>query len=113
MANFIAEVEQIAFSPSHLVPGIEPSPDRMLQGRLFAYGDTQRHRIGANYQQIPVNCPYKVSVNNYHKDGPMKFVFNLLFASESNINCIFLKHNRQPKRMPQLLSQLLQWTGNL
>ena len=48
--NYFAEVEQIAFAPSHLVPGIEPSPDKMLQGRLFSYADTHRHRIGKNYQ---------------------------------------------------------------
>jgi len=57
--NYFAEVEQIAFSPAHLVPGIEPSPDKMLQGRLFSYNDTHRHRLGANFDQIPVNCPYR------------------------------------------------------
>lgn len=67
--NYFAEVEQLAFNPANLVPGIEPSPDRMLQARLLAYGDTQRHRLGANFLQIPVNCPY-VSVSNYQRDGP-------------------------------------------
>lgn len=67
-ANYFAEVEQIAFSPAHMVPGIEPSPDKMLQGRLFAYGDTHRHRLGANYLQLPVNCPF--AVRNYQRDGP-------------------------------------------
>ena len=57
--NYFAEVEQIAFSPAHLVPGIEPSPDKMLQGRLFSYNDTHRHRLGANFDQIPVNCPFR------------------------------------------------------
>nr|QOD42443.1 catalase 2 [Brachionus plicatilis] len=66
--NYFAEVEQIAFAPSHLIPGIEPSPDKMLQGRLFSYADTHRHRLGANYLQIPVNCPFKV--RNYQRDGP-------------------------------------------
>ena len=60
--NYFAEVEQLAFSPAHLVPGIEPSPDKMLQGRLFSYSDTHRHRLGANYLQIPVNCPYRTQV---------------------------------------------------
>ena len=60
--NYFAEVEQLAFSPAHLVPGIEPSPDKMLQGRLFSYSDTHRHRLGANYLQIPVNCPYRTPV---------------------------------------------------
>ncbi|KAK5643025.1 hypothetical protein RI129_009192 [Pyrocoelia pectoralis] len=66
--NYFAQVEQIAFSPAHLVPGIEPSPDKMLLGRLFSYGDTHRHRLGANYLHLPVNCPFKV--NNYQRDGP-------------------------------------------
>ena len=61
--NYFAEVEQLAFSPAHLVPGIEPSPDKMLQGRLFSYSDTHRHRLGANYLQIPVNCPYRTQVS--------------------------------------------------
>jgi len=69
--NYFSEVEQIAFSPAHLVPGIEPSPDKMLQGRLFSYNDTHRHRLGANWDQIPVNCPYRASVRNYQRDGPM------------------------------------------
>ncbi|KAL7640913.1 UNVERIFIED_CONTAM: hypothetical protein RMT77_008050 [Armadillidium vulgare] len=69
--NYFAQVEQMALSPSNLVPGIEPSPDKMLQGRLFAYDDTHRHRLGANYLMIPVNCPYKTEVRNYQRDGPM------------------------------------------
>jgi len=48
--NYFAEVEQSAFSPSHMVPGVEPSMDKMLQGRLFSYPDTHRHRLGVNYQ---------------------------------------------------------------
>lgn len=68
--NYFAEVEQIAFSPAHLVPGIEPSPDKMLQGRLFSYSDTHRHRLGTNYLQLPVNCPYSVRPKNYQRDGP-------------------------------------------
>jgi catalase len=67
-ANYFAEVEQIAFAPSHLIPGVEASPDKMLQGRLFSYADTHRHRLGANYLQIPVNCPFKV--RNYQRDAP-------------------------------------------
>uniref|UniRef100_A0A6M2DT65 Catalase n=1 Tax=Xenopsylla cheopis TaxID=163159 RepID=A0A6M2DT65_XENCH len=69
--NYFAEVEQIAFSPAHMVPGILPSPDKMLQGRLFSYSDTHRHRLGPNYLQLPVNCPYRTSVKNYQRDGPM------------------------------------------
>jgi len=71
--NYFAEVEQIAFCPSHLVPGIEASPDKMLQGRLFSYTDTHRHRLGANYLQLPVNCPYRVTVKNFQRDGPLCF----------------------------------------
>eukprot|EP00794_Sanderia_malayensis_P012722 gene12722-14027_t len=71
--NYFAEVEQIAFSPAHMVPGIQPSPDKMLQGRLFSYGDTHRHRLGANYLQLPVNCPYRSKVKNYQRDGPQAY----------------------------------------
>lgn len=66
--NFFADVEQVAFAPSNLVPGIGVSPDKMLQSRLFNYADAQRYRLGTNYQQIPVNkarCP----VNSNHRDG--------------------------------------------
>ncbi|XP_004570346.3 catalase [Maylandia zebra] len=69
--NYFAEVEQAAFDPSNMPPGIEPSPDKMLQGRLFSYPDTHRHRLGANYLQIPVNCPFRARVANYQRDGPM------------------------------------------
>ena len=67
--NYHAEVEQAAFSPGHFVPGIEPSFDKMLQGRLFSYPDTHRHRLGGNYDQIPVNCPYRARVANGQRDG--------------------------------------------
>lgn len=67
--NYHNEVEQSAFSPSHMIPGIEPTNDKMLQGRLFSYPDTHRHRLGGNYQQIPINCPYRVRVDNNHRDG--------------------------------------------
>ncbi|KAF3161122.1 hypothetical protein TWF225_003116 [Orbilia oligospora] len=72
--NYFAEIEQIAFSPSHLVPGIEPSADPVLQSRLFSYPDTHRHRIGTNYQQLPVNaprCPFRLA--NFQRDGAMAF----------------------------------------
>jgi len=69
--NYFAEVEQLAFAPSHMVPGIEPSPDKMLQGRLFSYSDTHRHRLGVNYQSIPVNCPFASRVKTYQRDGNM------------------------------------------
>ncbi|WP_028402967.1 catalase [Ectobacillus panaciterrae] len=69
--NFFAEVEQSAFSPSATVLGIEPSEDKLLQGRLFSYPDTQRYRLGANYLQIPVNCPF-APVRNQQRDGAMQ-----------------------------------------
>lgn len=69
--NYFAEVEQAAFSPSHLVPGIEPSEDKMLQARLFSYPDTHRHRLGVNYKKIPVNCPFAARVHTHQRDGFM------------------------------------------
>lgn len=69
--NYFAEVEQAAFAPSRIVDGIGFSPDKMLQGRILAYTDAQRYRLGANYEQIPVNrCPFMV--NNYQRDGSMR-----------------------------------------
>jgi catalase len=70
--NHFAEVEQAAFAPSNLVPGIGLSPDKMLMGRVFSYHDTHLHRIGANYQQLPVNAP-KSRVHSYNKDGAMAY----------------------------------------
>lgn len=70
--NYFAEVEQAAFSPGHFVPGIEASPDKMLQGRLFAYSDAHRYRIGANHEALPINRA-KSAVNNYQRDGQMRF----------------------------------------
>ncbi|WP_040919804.1 catalase [Saccharomonospora glauca] len=69
--NYFAEVEQAAFNPANIVPGIGFSPDRMLQGRLFSYGDAQRYRLGVNHHQIPVNQP-RCPVNSYHRDGAMR-----------------------------------------
>jgi len=72
--NFFAEVEQSAFAPGHMVPGIEPTNDKMLQGRLFSYPDTLRHRLGGNFLQLPINCPYRTRVAHYQRDG--KFTAN-------------------------------------
>jgi catalase len=74
VVNYFAEIEQVAFNPSHMVPGIEPSADPVLQSRLFSYPDTHRHRIGVNYQQLPVNASrtgYKGG--NFQRDGSMAF----------------------------------------
>jgi len=70
-SNYFAEVEQAAFNPANVVPGVSFSPDKMLQGRLFSYGDAQRHRLGVNHNLIPVNMP-KVPTNIYHRDGMMR-----------------------------------------
>ncbi len=69
--NYFAEVEQVAFNPGNVVPGISFSPDKMLQGRLFSYGDAQRYRLGVNHSQIPVNAP-RCPVHSYHRDGAMR-----------------------------------------
>jgi len=72
-SNYFAEVEQAAFSPANFVPGIGASPDKMLQGRLFAYHDAHRYRLGPNYLLLPVNQPKGVKAKNYQRDGYMRF----------------------------------------
>jgi catalase len=70
--NYFADVEQAAFTPANVVPGISFSPDKMLQGRLFSYGDAARYRVGVNHHQIPVNHPRAAALlNTYHRDGAM------------------------------------------
>jgi catalase len=73
--NYFAEIEQLALSPSNIVPGIGFSPDKMLQARIFSYADAHRYRIGTHYEALPVNAP-KVPVHNYHNDGLMRFFRN-------------------------------------
>jgi len=70
--DYHTEIEQAAFEPNNMVPGIGPSPDRMLLGRMFAYADAHRYRIGVNYKQLPVNAP-TVPVHSYSKDGAMRY----------------------------------------
>ncbi len=70
--NYFAEVEQAAFSPANVVPGISHSPDKMLQFRIFAYADAHRHRLGTNYESLPVNRP-RCPVHHYYRDGQMRF----------------------------------------
>jgi catalase len=70
--NYFAEVEQAAFEPANMVPGIGPSPDRMLLGRIFSYPDAHRYRIGTNYLQLPINAP-RAEVSSYNKDGAMRY----------------------------------------
>ena len=74
--NYFAEVEQAAFNPAQIVPGIGFSPDKMLQGRLFAYGDAQRYRLGVNHHLIPVNRP-RCPFHSFHRDGQMRTDDNL------------------------------------
>lgn len=69
-ANVFQETEQVAMAPANLVPGIEPSEDRLLQGRVFSYADTQMYRLGANAMQLPINAP-RTAVNNGNQDGAM------------------------------------------
>lgn len=78
--NFFNETEQSALAPGNLIPGIEPSEDRLLQGRIFSYSDTQMYRLGANHQQIPVNRPV-VKVNNNNQEGAMN-----MSATDSDVN---------------------------
>lgn len=71
--NYFQDVEQAAFEPSNIVPGMGFSPDKMLQGRLFSYPDAHRYRIGTNYGTLPVNRPHGVEAQTYHRDGSMRF----------------------------------------
>ncbi len=74
--NFFTQIEQAGFSPSNLVPGTGLSPDKMLLGRIFAYPDAQRHRIGPNYNQLPVNQPHAAEARNYQHEGSMRYQHN-------------------------------------
>jgi catalase len=79
-ANVFQETEQVAMAPANLVPGIEPSEDRLLQGRVFSYADTQLYRLGANALQLPINAA-KIAVNNGNQDGAMN-----IGASSTGVN---------------------------
>lgn len=81
--NYFAEIEQLAFSPSNVVRGIGHSPDRMLQGRIFAYADAHRYRLGTHYEALPVNKPLS-PVHHYHRDGAMRF-----FKEVSNVDAYY------------------------
>ena len=73
--NYFAEIEQVAMSPSNIIPGVGFSPDKMLQARIFSYADAHRYRLGTHYEALPVNAP-KCPVHHYHKDGSMRFFRN-------------------------------------
>ncbi|AHL74183.1 catalase [Stutzerimonas stutzeri] len=104
--NYFAEVEQAAFAPSNVVPGVGLSPDRMLQGRVFAYADAHRYRIGTNHQQLPVNaprCPYQ----NYQRDGAMRFDGN----GGSGPNYEPNSYAEAPKQAPEYAEPALALAG--
>jgi len=103
--NHFAEIEQVAFSPGHLVPGIEASADPVLQSRLFSYPDSQRHRLGVNYQQIPVNQPLHPN-NPFQRDGHMAVNGNS--GSKPNYPSTF-----EPMPKPRIFAPTQeQWSGH-
>ena len=105
--NYFAEVEQVTFSPGNFVPGIEASPDKLLQGRLFAYGDAHRHRVGANSHQLPINQA-KAPVNNYQKTAIC--VLTMAIAKLIMNQIVILKHQKkilQRKLVPLKLKEML------
>ncbi len=107
-ANYFAEVEQAAFTPANVVPGVSFSPDRMLQGRLFAYGDAQRYRLGVNHHQIPVNSPKGVAPEQYHpyhRDGQMRVDGNLGSELHYEPNSYGNWRDRQTSQDPELAAK--------
>jgi catalase len=104
--NYFAEVEQSAFNPAQIVPGIGFSPDKMLQGRLFSYGDAQRYRLGVNHHQIPVNSP-KCPYHSYHRDGAMRTDGNYGGSTSYEPNSF-----GQWQQQPDFAEPLLKVTGD-
>ena len=101
--NYFAEVEQVAMNPANIVPGIGFSPDRMLQGRLFSYGDAQRYRLGVNHYQIPVNkpqCPF----HNPHRDGSMRVDSNVSAVPYEPNSFGFMQEQPEFKEPPLALN---------
>ena len=97
--DYFAEVEQLAFAPSHMVPGIEPSPDKMLQARLFSYSDTHRHRLGANYQNLPVNAPLPHAPTNATvpcKRRPTVMAHPITFPTRLVVPSRFRRNHHKP-----------------
>lgn len=98
--NYFAETEQAAFSPSNFVPGIGASPDKMLQGRLLAYPDAHRYRIGVNFNQLPVNAA-KCPVNNYQRDGAMAGLSPLAGGNQAQTTGVnYYPNDRDDEAMP-------------
>ncbi|MFR0675568.1 catalase [Enterobacterales bacterium AW_CKDN230030176-1A_HGKHYDSX7] len=105
--NYFAEVEQATFGPSNMVPGVGLSPDRMLQGRVFAYADAHRYRVGTNHQQLPVNAP-RSPVHSYQRDGAMAFGSNGGAAPNYEPN----SHADAPKQSPRHAEPALALSGS-
>jgi catalase len=103
--NYFAEVEQAAFAPSNVVPGVEFSPDKMLQGRIFAYADTHRYRIGTNYAHLPINRPL-AQADNYQRDGAMSFTTNGGDSANYEPNSV-----NGPKEAPEYAQQAFAVSG--
>lgn len=105
--NYFAEVEQASFAPSNVVPGVGLSPDRMLQGRVFAYADAQRYRVGTNHQQLPINAPIN-TVRNYQRDGSMRLGDNGANTPNYEPN----SYSQSPKQDPSIAEPGLQLQGD-
>jgi catalase len=104
--NYFAEVEQSAFCPGNFVPGIGPSPDKMLQGRIVFYHDAQRYRLGPNYHLIPVNSPRAVKANTYQRDGAMRVDDN--FGAQPNY---YPNSFEGPEPQPDVAEPALEFSG--
>ncbi|RQD60684.1 catalase [Desulfonatronovibrio magnus] len=105
--NYFAEIEQAAFSPSNIVPGIGFSPDKMLQARIFSYADAHRYRLGTHYEALPVNAP-KCPMHHYHKDGQMRF-----FANNPNPDAYYEPNSfGGPEQSPEFAEPPLKISGD-
>jgi catalase len=105
--NYFTDIEQAAFSPSNIVPGIGFSPDKMLQARIFSYADAHRQRLGTHYEALPVNAP-KCPVHHYHKDGAMRF-----FANNPNPDAYYEPNSfGGPVEQPDLAEPPLKISGD-
>lgn len=109
--NWFAEIEQAAFSPSNMVPGIAPSPDPMLQARMFAYPDAQRYRLGVNYQYLPTNAPKSKVYVPIERDGKMNFTSN--YGGDPNYIGSTLKPVRFDTKLSPAKPQSNGTTGNV
>jgi catalase len=105
--NYFNEIEQAAFSPSNIVPGVGFSPDKMLQARIFSYADAHRYRLGTHYEALPVNAP-KCPVHHYHKDGAMNFMPN-----KANANAYYEPNSfGGPRQAPEYREPPLRISGD-